>query len=80
MERLLDSLKAWCSQKYGRQTEVAEILGVTPQSVNDWFGGRKQLTGEQVLAVQQFLGRQQLLKTQGKSAKKGQAAQRGRKV
>jgi DNA-binding transcriptional regulator YdaS (Cro superfamily) len=54
-EKLLSDLKAWCSEKYGRQTEIAKILGVQPQTVNDWFGGRKQLMGEQALAIQAFL-------------------------
>jgi DNA-binding transcriptional regulator YdaS (Cro superfamily) len=54
-KKLLDALKAWCDEKYGRQTEVARVLGVTPQSLNDWFAGRKQLMGEHALAIQEFL-------------------------
>jgi hypothetical protein len=62
-KQLLDALKAWCDEKYGRQTEIAKILGVKPQTVNDWFGGRKQLMGEQALAIQEFLKKKRRLKT-----------------
>ena len=53
--QLLKTLKAWCEKKYGRQSEVAKILGVRPSTVSDWFAGRKQLTGDQVLAIQDLL-------------------------
>jgi transcriptional regulator with XRE-family HTH domain len=53
--QLLTTLRAWCEQQRGRQSEVARILGVQPSAVADWFSGRRKLTGEQSLKVQEFL-------------------------
>jgi len=47
--------RLWCEEEYGRQSEVAKILGVRPSTVSDWFAERKQLTGEQALAIQDLL-------------------------
>ena len=55
VRKLLDELQQWCAQEWGRQSEVARMLGVFPQAVSDWFLGKKQPTGEQVLAIQEFL-------------------------
>ena len=56
-QKLLDALKDWCGEKYGRQTEIGKVLGVSPQTINDWLATppRKQLMGEQALALQEFL-------------------------
>jgi DNA-binding transcriptional regulator YdaS (Cro superfamily) len=54
-EKLLSALKDWCAEKYGRQSEVARLLDVSPQQLTDWFKGRTQLTGEQALAIQEFM-------------------------
>jgi plasmid maintenance system antidote protein VapI len=53
--KLLDSLRDWCAHERGRQAEVARWLETTPQTVNDWLANRKQLTGEQALALLEFL-------------------------
>jgi len=55
---LLEALKAWCDQKYGRRAEAARSIGTTRQTVSDWFAGRKQLTGEQALVAEAFLKKQ----------------------
>lgn len=52
---LIDELRGWCKQKRGRQREVSQALGVSDSTVSDWFHDRKNLTGEQALAVQAFL-------------------------
>jgi DNA-binding transcriptional regulator YdaS (Cro superfamily) len=48
-------LRTWCEAQYGRQSEVARILGVHPTAVAHWFSGRRKMTGEQSLRVQEFL-------------------------
>jgi predicted XRE-type DNA-binding protein len=44
---LVEALKTWCDQEYGRQAEAARAMGTTRQTVSDWFSGRKQMNGEQ---------------------------------
>jgi hypothetical protein len=56
--KLLERLKIWCAEERGRQAEAARFVQTTPQTVNDWLAGRKQLTGEQALALQAFLAKQ----------------------
>jgi plasmid maintenance system antidote protein VapI len=51
----LAQLAYWCEQAWGRQTQVAKAVGVTPQTVNDWLNGRKKMTGEQALRVSAFI-------------------------
>jgi hypothetical protein len=53
--QLLKTLREWCEEEKGRQTKVAHILGVPPSAVADWFGSRRQMTGEQALAVQEIV-------------------------
>ena len=48
-------LKAWCDEKYGRQSAVARMLGLSPQLVNDWFSGKSIPTWETGHAIQIFL-------------------------
>jgi DNA-binding transcriptional regulator YdaS (Cro superfamily) len=56
-ETLLGHLDYWCKQGWGRQAEIAHALEVTPQSVNHWLNGRKQMTGEQALQLLWYLVR-----------------------
>jgi transcriptional regulator with XRE-family HTH domain len=37
LEKLITELTAWCEAKYGRQTELADRLGVSKQLVANWF-------------------------------------------
>ena len=53
--QLLETLRSWCREKRGRQTQVARILGVGPSTVSDWMTGRRKFTGEQSLSVSDFL-------------------------
>ena len=59
MTSLIDSLiadvEAWCSEKRGRQTELARAIGVDRQAVSAWFKKKQRPTGEQTLALQKFL-------------------------
>jgi DNA-binding transcriptional regulator YiaG len=53
--KLLTELKTWCHTNRVKQVELAKMLGVTPQGVTEWFKGRNQPTGEQVLAMLEIL-------------------------
>ena len=55
-KKLLSELQTWCNREYGRRSEAARVLGVSPQAVTNWFAGRQELTGEQALALHEFLG------------------------
>lgn len=48
-------LRVFCEAERGRQTKVANALGVTPSTVAQWFMGRRRFTGEQALAVEELL-------------------------
>jgi hypothetical protein len=54
-QKLLDALKAWCDQEYGRRSEIAKVVGTTRQAITHWFSGRRSPTSEQILIVQEFL-------------------------
>jgi DNA-binding transcriptional regulator YiaG len=53
-EELLKKLRDWCDEEHGRRKEAAEALGVSPQTLSNWFSGQK-LMGEQALRLQAFL-------------------------
>jgi transcriptional regulator with XRE-family HTH domain len=53
--QLIEILRAWCKEKWGRQVKVAKILGVGHSTVADWLSGRRQPTGEQALALYEFM-------------------------
>jgi transcriptional regulator with XRE-family HTH domain len=55
VEALINELKAWCKEKHGRNTEVAELLGVSRQLVSDWFSGGAVPTLATGLKIQAFL-------------------------
>jgi DNA-binding transcriptional regulator YiaG len=56
-ETLLKKLLDWCDKEHGRKKKAADALGVSPQTLSNWFSGRQQLMGEQALAIQEFLKR-----------------------
>jgi DNA-binding transcriptional regulator YdaS (Cro superfamily) len=58
-EALLKQLRAWCDKERGRQVQIAKLVDVSPQTVNDWLTGRReQLMSEQALVIQEFLKKQ----------------------
>ena len=65
IQSTLTKLKEWCEAEYGRQAEIARVLGVSRQLVTDWFRGKAIPTWSTGLKIQAFL------KTQkpGKSTK-----------
>jgi hypothetical protein len=54
-EMLIAELKAWADEKYGRRSELARMLDLSPQLVSDWFAGRKTPTLDTGLKLQAFL-------------------------
>jgi hypothetical protein len=57
-QKILNELRAYCDQERGRRLAVARFIDVPSRAITDWFGGRRQPTAEQVLAVQDFLEKQ----------------------
>jgi predicted XRE-type DNA-binding protein len=55
---LMAELKSWCEEKYGRQAEVAEAIGVSRQIVTDWIKGRAIPNLDNGLALRAFLQKQ----------------------
>jgi hypothetical protein len=58
---LLEQAHAWCAQERGRQTQLADYLGVSRHTVNAWFAEyqkehpKRQPTADQILALLEFL-------------------------
>jgi hypothetical protein len=63
LKRLLAEARAWCKLVRGRQSELAEFLGVSRHAVSAWFAKdpKKQPTAEQALAITEFLKKQRNL-------------------
>jgi hypothetical protein len=57
VKRLLEEARIWCRQQRGRQTQLAKILGVSPQALSAWWTQYrgKQPTAEQILALDAFI-------------------------
>ena len=62
-ERLIAELKDWADEKFGRRSELARMLGLSPQLVSDWFAGRKTPTLDVGLQIQEFLKKQRRSKS-----------------
>jgi transcriptional regulator with XRE-family HTH domain len=56
---LISELQNWCREKYGRNTQAAEALGVSRQLISDWFSGRTVPSLVMGFKIQEFLERQQ---------------------
>lgn len=68
VEKTISELRAWCAAEPGRQTEIAQFLGVTRQSVNDWLNQRRDDSATPT--VDRFFEIRDFLKAQrGKKAK-----------
>jgi transcriptional regulator with XRE-family HTH domain len=57
-QKLIADVQAWCDEAYGRQAQLARLLGVSRQSVSGWLSGRKSPTSEQALWLSQFMATQ----------------------
>jgi YdaS antitoxin of YdaST toxin-antitoxin system len=54
-QQLLAKLGDWCTSGHGHQSKVAKLLGVKPQKVNDWLGGRRKISAEHALRLAELL-------------------------
>jgi predicted XRE-type DNA-binding protein len=57
-EALIAQLKEWTSQKRGRQSEIARMLGVSRSVVSDWLKGTVVPSWEAGKKLEQFLKKQ----------------------
>jgi hypothetical protein len=64
-EALIFELKIWADEKYGRRSELARMLGLSPQLITDWFAGRKTPTLDTGLKLQAFIKKQRRAKPRG---------------
>jgi transcriptional regulator with XRE-family HTH domain len=54
-QQLISRLKDWCDKERGRKSEIARQFEISPQALTNWFAGRQQPTGDQILKVLGFL-------------------------
>jgi hypothetical protein len=59
LEKLITELTAWCEAKYGRQTELADRLGVSKQLVANWFADTEHRPWNTFLKSRRFFGNNQ---------------------
>jgi transcriptional regulator with XRE-family HTH domain len=57
VDDLIERMTAWCSQKHGRQQEMAKAIGVSKQHVTNLLARRRNPTLAQFLAIRDFLKR-----------------------
>jgi transcriptional regulator with XRE-family HTH domain len=58
LDKLMADLRAWCDEKYGRQAELADELGVSKQLVTNWLAGRRSPTLKHFFEIRRFLDEQ----------------------
>jgi transcriptional regulator with XRE-family HTH domain len=58
IERLIEDIKIWCSEKRGRQMELAHVVGVHRSAITNWFAGRQRPTAEQAEKMRDLLTKQ----------------------
>ncbi|MGA8477041.1 MAG: helix-turn-helix transcriptional regulator [Chthoniobacterales bacterium] len=54
-QQLIAEVQAWCKTHQIKKKELAAMLGMTPQALNDVLSGRNQPTGERALHMQELL-------------------------
>jgi transcriptional regulator with XRE-family HTH domain len=54
-DRLIAEVKAWCQRNKVKKKDLAAILEMTPQALNDVLSGRNQPSGEKVLHLQEII-------------------------
>jgi hypothetical protein len=57
-KKLLSELKNWCDKEFGRRSEVARLLDVSPSLVTEWFAGTRLPNLDQGFMIQDFLREQ----------------------
>jgi DNA-binding transcriptional regulator YiaG len=57
VRKIMDDLKDY-AHRYGlTQRQLAQMLGIKPQQLNDWLQGRREPIAERILAVLEILNR-----------------------
>jgi hypothetical protein len=54
-QRLLAKVEAWCKTNKVMKKDLAAMLGMTPQALNDILSGRNQPKGETALHMQEII-------------------------
>ena|ERR1700730_3774637 len=57
VRKLINELKEYSRRHEIKQIELASMLGIKPQQLNDWFNGRREPTAERVLHIMELLKR-----------------------
>jgi plasmid maintenance system antidote protein VapI len=52
---LVSQMREWAKTHKVKNTELAGMLGITPQGITEIFKGRNQSTDEQVLVMQELM-------------------------
>jgi hypothetical protein len=58
LEQLILSLRAWCSEKHGRQKEPAKAVDVREDTISHWLARRKDPGLKKFFAPKAFLEKQ----------------------
>jgi DNA-binding XRE family transcriptional regulator len=62
-KELVDQLRAWYKAGTTRQKDLANLLGLTPQALNEILAGRNQPNSETALRILEFLKEQSMIQT-----------------
>jgi DNA-binding XRE family transcriptional regulator len=63
VDSILNALRHWCAQERGRQSEVAQAIGVQRYAINDWIKGRSQPSLRDGIKLIDFMKRHRLVLT-----------------
>jgi DNA-binding transcriptional regulator YiaG len=55
VQQVIADLKAYAHRARLKQKELAKLLGVTPQQLNDWFTGHREPGAGRILQIVEFL-------------------------
>jgi DNA-binding transcriptional regulator YdaS (Cro superfamily) len=56
-DECISRIRAWCDGKYGRRSELAGILNISPQLVSDWLSGRRELSLKDWISIKKIIRR-----------------------
>ncbi len=56
-QRLIAEVKAWLELHGVKQKDLAKELGLSPQRLNNYLSGRRELSGEQTLHLLEVIRR-----------------------
>ena len=54
---MIQQLRTWCKAEHGRQKELATRLEVSPQLVNDWISGHREVSLHEWLKIEAVTGK-----------------------